>query len=94
MKKSNMEELAQQLIANYMMDYQKQIGKSEGEANGSFVFLDHQTLQMILTYMFAQMGQAQSVTYDTAELESKMDHVMVQQKKQLEEIILALEGKV
>ncbi|SER76339.1 hypothetical protein SAMN04487944_109167 [Gracilibacillus ureilyticus] len=94
MKKNNFDGLGRQLIANYLKNYETQLEKKDGEGSGSFVFLDHQTLQMILAYMFAQMEQEQTDTYDTSEIELQIERIIAQQEEQFNGIIRILEEKV
>ncbi|KAB8135793.1 hypothetical protein F9U64_11025 [Gracilibacillus oryzae] len=89
MKRSN---LAHQLIGKYLADYENQLEKSSTNDGGSFVFLDNQTLQMILAYLFTQDGQDKA--YDTSLAEAKIDQMILEQKQQLEQIIRKLEEKV
>jgi DNA-binding ferritin-like protein (Dps family) len=91
MKRSS---LVKQLISNYLTDYENQLEKGDTSGNGSFVMLDHQTLQMILTFLFAQLDQEEKQSVETVDIEANIDQLIKEQSEQYEKIIRKLEEKV
>ena len=86
--------LIKQLVSSFMKDYSEQLNSKEKGNNNSFVFLENNTLQMLITYMFmhldnniGQVNRNEDESPDLEEISLSIDSMVNETRVAYEEII-------
>ncbi|MGP4038677.1 hypothetical protein ACTWP4_02025 [Gracilibacillus sp. D59] len=88
-------ELMQQLIRNSMREYTDRLNnESQQKDNNSFIFLENNTLNMLMTYMFMHLENQQDngrkdevQSADLEEISLSLDSMVEESKASFEEMI-------
>ena len=93
--------IVKHLIQQFMKDQLNELKEGKQETNNSFVFLENSTLNMLILYMLmngehrtnGEMNEDDGRLSNVKILED-LDHVIVENKKEFEEIIALLKERI
>ncbi len=93
-----MEELWKESIYSLIKNHVEALKEDTSSPNSSFVYLENNTLQMIMAYMFINMNRSTNYsnysmdTAELAEIENNLDVLIDNSKKEFEIILGMLKG--
>ncbi|MFD2654529.1 hypothetical protein [Gracilibacillus thailandensis] len=99
MKKSKRDQQSfdfNQMISQYMKDYIDRIHKEDYKKNNSFVYLENETLHMLLMYLFIKntSNNTDSSQVNLSELAEVLDRHIENNRLGYEEVIQLLKSRV
>ena len=85
-----------QMISQYMKDYIDRIHKEDYKKNNSFVYLENETLHMLLMYLFIKntSNNTDSSQVNLSELAEVLDRHIENNRLGYEEVIQLLKSRV
>lgn len=97
MNNDEMEELWKESIYSLIKNHVEALKEDTSSPNSSFVYLENNTLQMIMAYMFINMNRStnysnNSDTAELADIENNLDALIDNSKKEFEIILGMLKG--
>ncbi|WP_018931371.1 hypothetical protein [Gracilibacillus lacisalsi] len=98
MKKSKRDQQSfdiNQMISQYMKDYIDRIHKEDYKKNNSFVYLENETLHMLLMYLFMKntSNNTDSSQVNLSELAEVLDRHIENNRQGYEEVIQLLKSR-
>ncbi|SFM06816.1 hypothetical protein SAMN04487943_10797 [Gracilibacillus orientalis] len=85
-----------QMVTQYMKDYMERISNEEHKKNNSFVYLENETLQMLIMYLFMKddSNSHNQPNLNLSELVDKLDSHIINNRQGYGEVIQLLKDRV